>query len=180
MSNDTRTRTYTWDARHTDPRQLARLSGLEYLEKVFSGEMPGAPIASTPDFQPVRLEKGMVAFEGEPAQFAYNPLGSVHGGYAASLLDTVLGCAIHSALQARLGYTTVELKINSVRAMTDRTGPVRAEGHLIHLGRSLATAEGKLLGRDDGRLYPHGSTTCLVFPIPGAARSDASETGDGQ
>lgn len=172
MSEETRTRTYTWDTRRTDPRELASLTGLEYLEKVFSGEMPGAPLASTLDFRPAALEKGMVAFEGEPAHFVYNPIGSVHGGYAAAMLDTALGCAVHSALAAGLGYTTVELKINYVRAMTDRSGPVRAEARVVHLGRSLATAEGKLFGRDDGRLYAHGSTTCFVFPLRAAPSDD--------
>ncbi len=172
MTEDTQSRTYTWDARRTDPRELARLSGLEYLTKVFAGEMPGAPIASTLDFHPVKLEKGMVAFEGEPAHFVYNPLGSVHGGYAAAMLDTVLGCAVHTMLEAGLGYTTVELKINYVRGMSDQTGPVRAEAHVIHVGRSLATAEAKLFGRDDGRLYAHGSTTCFVFALPGASKSE--------
>lgn len=170
MGEDTRSRTYTWDARRTDPRELAKLSGLEYLTRVFAGEMPGAPIASTLDFHPTTLEKGLVAFDGEPAHFVYNPIGSVHGGYAATMLDSALGCAVHSLLEAGLAYTTVELKINYVRAMTDRTGPVRAEARVIHLGRSLATAEGKLFGRDDGRLYAHGSTTCFVFPLPGAAQ----------
>jgi uncharacterized protein (TIGR00369 family) len=99
-----------------------------------------------------------------------NPIGSVHGGYAAALLDTVLGCAIHSALDRGVGYTTVELKVNYVRGMTIQTGLVRAEGTVIHLGRTLATAEAKLYGRDDGRLYAHGSTTCMLFPIQAASR----------
>ncbi len=181
MSDETQTRTYTWDARRTDPRELGKLSGLEYLQKVFSGELPGGPIASTLDFHPAGLEKGMAAFEGEPAHFVYNPIGSVHGGYAATLLDTALGCAVHSALAAGLAYTTVELKINYVRAMTDQIGPVRAEARVIHLGRSLATAEGKLFGRDDGRLYAHGSTTCFVFPIPGASSErETSQRGTSQ
>jgi uncharacterized protein (TIGR00369 family) len=166
--SDINARTYTWDARRVSPRELASMSGLEYLKRVFNRQLPGAPIASTLDFHPASLEEGFVAFEGEPAHFAYNPIGSVHGGYAATILDSAMGCAIHSALGVGLGYTTVELKVNYVRGMTDRTGPVRCEGRVIHIGKSLATAEGKLFGRDDGRLYAHGSTTCFVFPMPGA------------
>ncbi len=168
MNNNTQSRTYTYDTRRMNPRDLATYSGLEYLTKVFAGELVGSPIASTLDFHPVELEAGRVVFEGEPQQFVYNPIGSVHGGYAASILDTVLGCSIQSMLEAGQAYTTVELKVNYVRAMTDRTGMVRAEGKIIHVGKSLATAEAKLFGRDDGKLYAHGSTTCFVFGLPGA------------
>jgi uncharacterized protein (TIGR00369 family) len=165
MSEDTATRTYTYDTRRMNLREMATHSGLEYLTKVFSGEFAGSPIASTLEFYPVELEVGRVVFEGEPKQFVYNPIGSVHGGYAAALLDTVLGCSIQSTLEAGQGYTTVELKVNYVRAMTDKTGFVRAEGKIVHVGKSLATAEAKLFGRDDGKLYAHGSTTCFVFPL---------------
>jgi uncharacterized protein (TIGR00369 family) len=151
-----------------NPQELAQYSGLEYLKKVFAGEFAGSPIGSTLDFYPVELEAGQVIFEGEPKQFVFNPIGSVHGGYAATLLDSALGCSIQSMLEAGQGYTTVELKVNYVRAMTDKTGVVRADAKVIHLGRSLATAEAKLYGRDDGKLYAHGSTTCFVFPLPGA------------
>jgi uncharacterized protein (TIGR00369 family) len=159
-----KTRTYTFDARRADPREIIQWSGLEYLQKVFSGEVAGAAIAQTLGFAPLSLERGRVIFEGEPQDFVYNPIGTVHGGFAATMLDSALGCAIHSALPAGVAYTTVELKINYVRAMSDRTGPVRAEGNVVHVGRSIATAEGRLYGRDDGKLYAHGSTTCLVIP----------------
>jgi uncharacterized protein (TIGR00369 family) len=168
MSQDTQTRTYTYDTRRMNLAELASQSGLEYLKKVFAGEVAGSPIASTLDFHPVELEPGRVVFEGEPKQFVFNPIGSVHGGYAAAMLDTVLGCSIQTMLEAGQAYTTVELKVNYVRAMTDKTGFVRAEGNIVHVGKSLATAEAKLFGKDDGKLYAHGSTTCFVFPIQSA------------
>jgi uncharacterized protein (TIGR00369 family) len=165
MNDDIKTRTYSYDTRRMNPQELAQYSGLEYLSKVFAGEFAGSPIASTLDFHPVELEAGRVVFEGEPQQFVYNPIGSVHGGYAAAILDTVLGCSIQTMLEAGQAYTTVELKVNYVRAMTDKTGVVRAEGKTIHVGKNLATAEAKLFGRDDGKLYAHGSTTCFVFAL---------------
>jgi uncharacterized protein (TIGR00369 family) len=168
MSDNTQTRTYSYDTRRMNLKDLATHSGLEYLKKVFAGEFAGSPIGSTLDFYPVELEVGRVVFEGEPKQFVFNPIGSVHGGYAAAILDSALGCSIQTMLEAGQGYTTVELKVNYVRAMTDKTGFVRAEGKIIHVGKSLATAEAKLFGRDDGKLYAHASTTCFVFPLPGA------------
>jgi uncharacterized protein (TIGR00369 family) len=165
-----KTRTYQYDLRPFDPALMSQFTGLEYLRKVFSGEVAGGSIAQTLGFAPSHLEAGRVSFDGSPEDFVLNPIGSVHGGYAAALLDTVLGCAIHSALDRGVGYTTVELKVNYVRGMTTQTGLVRAEGTIIHLGRTLATAEAKLHGRDDGRLYAHGSTTCMLFPIQAASR----------
>jgi uncharacterized protein (TIGR00369 family) len=165
-----KSRTYEYDVRPFDPALMREFTGLEYLGKVFNREVAGASIAQTLGFAPGHLEAGRVIFDGLPEDFVLNPIGSVHGGYAAAMLDTVLGCAVHSALERGVGYTTVELKINYVRAMTAQTGPVRAEGTLIHLGRSLATAEAKLYGRDDGRLYAHGSTTCMLFPVATPSR----------
>ena len=163
-----RSRTYDYDTRPVDLQSMAGMTGLEYIQKVFSRELPGATIAYTLDFYPVEVELGRAVFGGEPSEFVYNPIGSVHGGYAAAILDTVLGCSIQTMLKAGQGYTTVELKVNYVRAMTDKTGFVRAEGKIVHVGKSLATAEAKLFGRDDGKLYAHGSTTCFVFPFTGA------------
>lgn len=168
MDKPLATRTYDYDTRRMNLAELATHSGLEYLTKVFAGEFAGSPIGSTLEFYPVELEVGRVVFEGEPKQFVFNPIGSVHGGYAAAILDSALGCSIQSTLEAGQGYTTVELKVNYVRAMNDKTGFVRAEGRIVHVGKSLATAEAKLFGRDDGKLYAHGSTTCFVFAFPGA------------
>ena len=142
--------------------ELLRLPGIAVFEAMFEGRLPGAPIAKTLDFLPVKIEPGLAVFQGEPQQRHYNPLGSVHGGWFATLLDSALGCAVHSKLPAGKSYTTLELKINLVRALTTSVPRVRAEGRVIHLGGQTATAEARLEG-PDGRLYAHGTTTCLIF-----------------
>lgn len=144
--------------------EMSHLSGLEFLTAIASGELPQPPIAALMDFRLIKVEAGKVLFEGQPGPQHYNPIGSVHGGFAATLLDSVMACSVHSNLPAGKGYTTVELKINYVRAITLETGRVRAESGVIHQGSRIATAEGKLYGAD-GRLMAHGTTTCLIFPI---------------
>jgi uncharacterized protein (TIGR00369 family) len=144
--------------------QLRTRSGVEFLLGIMRGELPPAPIAELLDFVPVKVEPGLMVFQGTPGPQHYNPLGSVHGGYAATLLDSCVGCAIHSMLPAGKGYTTLELKINFVRALTDKSGPIRAEGKVIHLGGQVATAEGRIVD-SQGKLYAHATTTCLVFAI---------------
>ncbi|HEU4457556.1 MAG TPA: PaaI family thioesterase [Methylibium sp.] len=149
------------------PHEVAHLSGIELFEAMFRGELPFAPIGETLDFLPVHIEPGVAIFQGRPQQRHYNPMGTVHGGWYATLLDSCVACAIHAALPAGRAYTTVELKINLVRALTDKTPLVRAEGRLIHLGRSMGTADGRLVGHD-GTLYAHASTTCFILEVPGA------------
>ncbi len=143
---------------------LREKSGLEFLTAMLDGKLPGAPIGKTLDFSLIACERGLAVFQGRPKLDFYNPIGSVHGGWAATLLDSCMGCAVHTMLEAGQGYTTAELHVNYVRALEKDTGPVRAEGRVIHAGRRIATAEGKLFGADD-RLYAHGTTTCLVYPI---------------
>lgn len=142
--------------------ELAALPGIALFEAMFDGRLPGAPIAHTLDFLPVKIEPGLAVFQGEPKHRHYNPLGTVHGGWFATLLDSALGCAVHSKLPAGRAYTTLELKINLVRALTEDVPRVRAEGRVVHLGNQTATAEARLTG-PDGKLYAHGTTTCLVF-----------------
>ena len=142
--------------------ELTGLSGLQQLQAIFAGKTGYAGIVKTLHLHPVSAEEGFVVFEGSPTQAVYNPLGSVHGGYAATLLDTVMGCAVHSRLQAGQGYTTLELKIAYHRALTDSSGPVRAEGRVISFGRRAAFAEGKLSDKG-GNLCATATTTCLVF-----------------
>jgi uncharacterized protein (TIGR00369 family) len=142
--------------------ELAALPGIAVFEAMFEGRLPGAPIAHTLDFLPVRIEPGLAVFQGQPLQRHYNPLGTVHGGWFATLLDSALGCAVHSKLPAGRAYTTLELKVNLVRALTTNVPRVRAEGRVIHLGSQTATAEARLVG-PDGKLYAHGTTTCLIF-----------------
>jgi uncharacterized protein (TIGR00369 family) len=142
--------------------QIAALTGQEMLEAILAGELPPPPIGDTLDFAPIYFERGLAVFQGRPRQRHYNPLGSVHGGWFAALLDSAMGCAVHSTLPVGKGYTTLELKLNIVRALTDAVPLVRAEGKLVHGGRQVATAEGRLVG-PDGKLYAHATTTCLIF-----------------
>ena len=156
------TRTYQFDQRLPDPATLGAMSGLEYLLGVLRGVHPAAPIAATLGFTAVEFGPGRAVFEGEPQRFLYNPLGTVHGGWFATLLDSAMGCAVHSTLPVGKGYTTVELSVHLVRALTERTRKVRCTGQIVHAGGSMATAEGKILD-EDGTLYAHGTTTCLVL-----------------
>ena len=143
---------------------LREYSGLELFRKMLHGELPPPPIAQTLDFAIVEVDKGRVVFQGHPARAHFNPIGSVHGGYHATLLDSCMACAVQSALEAGQGFTTIELKVNYLRALTDQVGPVRAEGKVIQVGRQIGTAEGRLYDAG-GRLYAHATTTCLVFTL---------------
>jgi uncharacterized protein (TIGR00369 family) len=137
-------------------------SGLETIEAIFAGRLPPPPIAELMGFRGVEVERGRAVFEFEPGPQHYNPIGSVHGGVAMTLLDSAMGCAIHSMLDAGVRYTTLEVKTNFVRAMTVDTGLVRCEGVVLHSGSRVATAEGKVLDAD-GKLLAHGTTTCLIL-----------------
>ena len=143
---------------------LADMTGLQFFEAMLAGRVPAAPIAQTLDFCLVRAGHGQAVFQGRPGQAHYNPMGSVHGGWFATLLDSAVGCAVHTTLPAGRAYTTLELKLNIVRALTDRVPLVRAEGQVVHVGRQTATAEGRLVGHG-GRLYAHATTTCLIFDL---------------
>lgn len=159
-----RTRTATWQ----DPMIVARLGGtiggLELLARMVRGELPAPPIAQLLGFRLVHVEAGVARFEIEPAEYHYNPIGVVHGGLAGILLDSAMGCSIHTTLPAKTGYTTLEFKVNLVRAVTMETGLLACEGRVVHAGKRVATAEGRLTDRD-GKLYAHGSTTCMIFPL---------------
>lgn len=148
-------------------QELTCRSGMEVFEAIFAGELPPAPIGDTLDFIPIHMEPGIAVFQGKPQRRHYNPLGTVHGGWFATLLDSAVGCAVHTMLPAGKGYTTLELKVNMVRPLTDAVPLVRAEGKVIHAGRQVATAEGKIVG-PDGKLYAHATTTCLIFDQPSA------------
>jgi uncharacterized protein (TIGR00369 family) len=144
------------------PAQIHGLTGLQVFEAMLAGELPFAPIGETLDFLPVEIGFGRAVFQGRPMLRHYNPLGTVHGGWIATLLDSCAGCAVHTTLPVGKGYTTVELKINYVRAVTTRVALLRACGTVIHVGSRMATAEGRLNG-PDGKLYAHASTTCFIF-----------------
>ncbi len=143
---------------------LAGRSGADFLGGILRGDVPPAPIGELMGMTPIKAVDGESLFQGTPGPQHYNPLGSVHGGYAATLLDTAVGCAIHSMLPVGRGYTTLELKVNYVRAITVKTGPVRAEGKVVHLGGQTAIAEGRLVDAS-GKLLAFATTTCLIFDI---------------
>ena len=157
-----RTRTINWE----DPHALAEagrgLSGLEYLQKIVEGNLPRPPIGALMDFELNELSTGRAVFTIEPTEYHYNPIGVVHGGVAAVLLDSAMGCAIHSTLPVGASYTTLEIKVNFIRPMTAQTGRVRCEARVVHAGSRTATAEGRIVD-EDGRLYAHGTTTCIIF-----------------
>jgi len=143
--------------------QAISTDGLTFLQAMIDGKLPAPPIAETLGFWLTRVEQGKAVFEGLPEFRHYNPLGTVHGGFAMTLLDSCLGCCIHTTMQKGEGYTTLEIKVNLVRAITKDTGLITATGRLIHRGRTTATAEGDI--RDAaGNLLAHGTTTCMIFP----------------
>lgn len=146
------------------PEVWKSMKGLDLLRAIIAGKLPAPPIAGLVGFALVEAEEGRAVFAGTPEFRHYNPAGAVHGGYAALLLDSCMTCAVQSTLEAGLGCVTMEYKINMVRAMTAETGPVRAEGKIIYPSKRAATAEGRLVDAK-GRLYAHGTTTCMVFPL---------------
>jgi uncharacterized protein (TIGR00369 family) len=144
------------------PDQVLGKTGLQVLQAWLEGSFPSPYISDTMDFHLVEVGDGLAIFQGAPQLKHYNPIGTVHGGWYATLLDSALGCAVHSTLPAGRGYTTAEVGINIVRAANQNTGPLRAVGEVIHRGKQLATAQAKIVG-PDGKLYAHATTTCLVF-----------------
>ncbi|MDF3935001.1 PaaI family thioesterase [Pseudomonas citronellolis] len=142
--------------------ELRARAPLEFFAGINAGELPPPPFNELIGFLAVEWEPGRFVFQGTPQRQHYNPLGSVHGGYAATLLDSCMGCAIHTRLEPGLGYTTTDLRVSYIRALTLDSGPVRAEGTVVHVGRSTALAEGRLYDVD-GRLYATASTTCLIL-----------------
>lgn len=157
-----RTRTFTWD----DPLEMAAviadLSGLERMRLVIAGDLPAPPIARLMNIRLVEADDGLAVFEGVPEEYHYNPIGMVHGGFAATILDSAMGCAVHTKLPARVAYTTLELKVNYLRPLKTEAGLVRGIGTVIHAGRTTALAEGRVVSAD-GTLYAHATTTCLIF-----------------
>ena len=141
-------------------------SGLDVLRNMLDGRLPSAPMADSLDFLLVHVGEGTAVFQGRPGPRFFNPMGRVHGGWYATLLDSAAGCAVHTTLQPGRAYTTLELKLNLVRAIGPEVPLVRAEGRTIHVGRQVATAEGRLVG-PNGKLYAHASTTCMLYdPAP--------------
>ena len=157
-----RTRTITWEDPTTTVQTGKTISGIAYLKALQSGELPPPPIAVLLGMSLTEVSEGRAVFVAEPSEYHYNPLGTVHGGVMATLLDSALGCAVQSMLPAGTGYTTIELKVNFLRPVTTKTGTLYAEGKIIHVGGRIATAEARLTDAT-GKLYAHATTTCIIM-----------------
>jgi uncharacterized protein (TIGR00369 family) len=162
MTLDARTRTVSWEDPMIGANAGRTMSGLEYLQAMIRGELPRPPIAALLNFWLTEAETGRAVFVVEPGEYHYNPIGMVHGGLAATVLDSALGCAIQSMLPAGTGYTTIELHVNMLRPVTVQTGQLRCEGEIIHNGRRMATAQARLTDLN-GKLYAHGTATCMIL-----------------
>jgi uncharacterized protein (TIGR00369 family) len=145
--------------------QILATDGLAQMQGILDGELPPATIAATLDFLLIEVGPGRAVFQGAPGPTHLNPMGTVHGGWFATLLDSALGCAVHTTMPVGRGYATAELSIKLVRALTPQVRRVRAEGEVVHSGRQMSTAQARLVG-PDGKLYAHATTTCLVFDLP--------------
>lgn len=143
---------------------VAELSGIEQLRRVVGGDYPAPPIAERMNFALVEVSDGRAVFQGVPGERHLNPLGGVHGGWAATVMDSALGCCIHTLLQPGEAYSTAEMKINYTRPITPRTGLVTCEGKVVHKGRTLAVSEARLTDAD-GKLLAFGTETCSIFPV---------------
>jgi uncharacterized protein (TIGR00369 family) len=151
----------------TPTEVMAAMAGIDFARAIFDGRLPAPPIMQTIEPFDSTAEPGMVVMHSTPGFRHYNPIGSVHGGYAATLLDSAMGLAVHSMLPAGTGYTTLEFKVSFIKGMTRDSGPVRTEGRILNVGRRAATAEARITDAK-GRLLAHATTTCLVFEIPKA------------
>ena len=149
-------------------RSAAGVTGLDFLKGLVAGTQPAPPFAATTDIRIIDVESGRVVFEAMPSLRFYNPLGTVHGGWISTLLDSAMGCAVHSTLKAGQAFTTVDMTISFVRPVFEKTGKLRCEGKIIHSGGRIATAEGRIWD-EAGTLIAHGSETCMVMAMPGAA-----------
>lgn len=157
-----RIRTVTWEDPKVSARDAASISGLDYLEAIKQGKIKPPPVAMLLGYRLVKVDIGLTVFELEPAEYHYNPFASVHGGIASTLLDSAMASAVLSTLPIGLGCSTLEMKVNFVRPISSRTGLLRCEGKTIHVGNRIATAEGRLMDRQN-KLYAHGVTTCVIF-----------------
>lgn len=137
---------------------------IDVFRKMVLRELPAPPIGESFDFLLTEIENGRAVFEGKPSGKFYNPLGTIHGGFIATLLDSAMACAIHSTLEAGKASTSIEIKVNFVRPVFEKTGNLKAVGEIVNVGRQIASAEGKLIG-EDGKLYAHGTTTCFIFDL---------------
>ena len=166
--SDERSRTYTWRDPAAALARASEMSGLDLIRAMLDDKLPHPPMAATLGFRCVEAAEGRAVFASESAEWLYNPIGVVHGGFAMTLLDSAMGVAVHTTLGRGERYTTLETKVNFVRPITTETGRVRCEGTVVHRGRRVATADGRLTDERTGKLLAHATTTCLIEP---AARS---------
>lgn len=158
-----RSRTLEWSDPVATAAAGAELAGIDYMRALAAGEMPPPPIAVVMSMGPIEIEEGRVVFAGEPGEEHYNPIGMVHGGYAATILDSALGCAVHTTLPAGVGYTSLGLEIKYLRPIMRDTGRVLCEGTVVHRGRRQATAEARLTAEGSGKLLATGTSTLMLF-----------------
>ena len=156
-----RERTFSWDDPSPISEAIAQLSGIDCLRRLIAGELPPPPMARLMDIRLVEVAAGRAVFESTPSEFHYNLQGMVHGGFGGTLLDSAMGCAVHTVLDAGDVYTTLEFKINFLRPITAASGLLRGVGTVIHAGRTTAVAEGRIEG-PDGKLYGMATCTCLI------------------
>lgn len=161
---EARERTIRW----VDPSHFSKaaqeLSGIEFLRAIAAGKMPPPPIAELLGFRITLIDDSHVIFEFDPAEYMYSPLGTVHGGVLTALLDSAMGCSFQTTLPAGVTYTTLELKVNFVRPVTTRVGPLKADGKVVHPGSKVATTEARLVDAS-GKLYAHSTSTLLVLRL---------------
>lgn len=157
-----RARAITWSDPLISAQAARTMSGRDFLEAITRGDVPIPPILSLLGIMPQEVRDGSTVFIVDPAEYHYNPIGTVHGGLLSTLCDSAMGCAIHSLLPGGTSYTTLELKVNFLRPLTLATGRVTCTGSVIHLGNRVATAEARVAGQD-GKLYAHATTTCLIL-----------------
>lgn len=161
-SESSRMRTVTWEDPRISARDTMSISGFDYLCSIRDGKIKPPPVAVLLGYKLCKVEMGRAVFELEPAEYHYNPLASVHGGVASTLLDSAMTAAIISTLPIGITCSTIEMKVNFVRPITGKIGLVRCEGKIIHVGSRIGTAEGKLLNHE-GKLYAHAVNTCMIF-----------------
>lgn len=163
MSNGTsRSRLITWEDPLPSAEASRHMSGLDYMRALANGTLPSPPISQLMGMSFGDVDAGRIVFTVEPDEYHYNPIATVHGGLAATILDSAMSCAVHTMLPVGVGYTTLEMKVNFVRSITADTGRLRCIGRVIHMGRRIATAEGSLLDAND-KLYAHGTATCIIL-----------------
>ncbi|MGH2924117.1 MAG: PaaI family thioesterase [Solirubrobacterales bacterium] len=160
---DQRTRELTWQDPVPTAAVGAAMAGIDYIRAIAAAELPPPPIAVLMRMTPVDFSEGRATFEGEPGEEHYNPIGVVHGGYASTVLDSAMGCAVHTTLPAGVAYTTLSLEVKFVRPIGRDTGVVRAEADVVHRGRTQATAEARLTAADSGKLLATATSTCLII-----------------